>query len=151
MIELDLLRFKEELKFKNEGPKRFIFDLVRQKWLVAGPEEFVRQLFILYLIQEKDYSAGRIGIERGLKVNKMEKRCDILVYNAAMSPFLLVECKAPKVKITDRVFRQIAQYNMPLKVPYLIVTNGMTTYCCEMDYEQKDWTFLPEIPFNERN
>lgn len=146
MIELNLLDLKEHLRFREEKGKRYLFDAVRRKWLVAGPEELVRQLLVHYLILEKGYSGGRIGIERGLKVNGLERRCDILIYDAGFAPFLLIECKAPGVKIDDAVFRQIAHYNMPLQVPYLAVSNGLTTYCCAMDYQARSYTFLDALP-----
>jgi hypothetical protein len=113
---------------------------------VLLPEELVRQLVVQYLILEKGYSKNRIALEKALRVNTLEKRCDILIYDLEMKPFLLVECKAPEVKISQEVFRQIAWYNMPLKVPYLMVTNGITTYCCEMDYTLETFRFLPEVP-----
>ena len=146
MIDLDLMSFKDELKVRTTEGKRYIFDPHRKKWLVLQPEELVRQLVIQYLLTEKNYRASHMAVERMLKVNKLTKRCDILMYDLQQQPFLLVECKAPAVKIDQGVFRQIAWYNMPLKVQYLMVTNGITTYCCAMDYEQEDYSFLTEIP-----
>ncbi|GJM31363.1 MAG: restriction endonuclease subunit R [Saprospiraceae bacterium] len=114
--------------------------------MVLQPEELVRQLVVQYLLSEKGFNQNRIALERGLTVNGLAKRCDILIYNQAMNPFLLVECKAPSVKITQEVFRQIAIYNLPLNVPFLLVTNGVDTYCCEMDYDQRTFKFLAAIP-----
>ena len=96
---------------------------------------------MLYLIIKIE-----ITVEKELRVNGMLRRSDILVYDANMAPFLLVECKAPQVKIDDQVFKQIAWYNMTLKVKYLMVTNGLDTFCCEMDYENEGYQFLDEIP-----
>ena len=146
MIDLDFMSFKDQLKVRNTEGKRFIFDPLRKKWLVLQPEELVRQLVIQYLLKEKNYRSSHMAVERMLKVNKLTKRCDILMYDLQQQPFLLVECKAPAVKINQNVFRQIAWYNMPLKVQYLLVTNGITTYCCAMDYDQEDYRFLAEIP-----
>ena len=146
MIDLDLPRFKEDLKVKREAEKRYLFDPIRRKWLVLQPEELVRQLLIQYLVQVKRYNRNRINIEKSLKVNALDKRCDILVYDMTLSPFLLVECKAPSIKIDQGVFRQIAWYNMPLRVPFLLVSNGIQTYCCAMDYEVEDFTFIAEVP-----
>ena len=146
MIDLDLLDLREHLQFRTEEGKRYVFDTVRRKWLAAGPEELVRQLFVHYLLLRKGYGKGRIGIEKGLKINGLERRCDVLIYDGNFEPFLLIECKAPKVTLDDAVFRQIAHYNMPLQVPYLAVTNGMITYCCAMDYRERSYTFLREIP-----
>ncbi len=146
MIAIDFLQYKNQLKLKNDKERRYIFDPIRQKYLVLFPEEFVRQLVLLYLIEEKKYNKNRIKVEKTLKVNERTKRCDILIYNQAVQPLLLVECKAPNVKITQATFEQIAWYNMPLQVQYLVVTNGLTTYCCEMDYEKQSYHFLEEIP-----
>ena len=146
MIELNLLDLREHLQFRTVEGKRYVFDAVRRKWLAAGPEELVRQLLVHYLLLYKGYGKGRIGIEKGLKINDLERRCDVVIYDADLQPFLLIECKAPKVTLDDAVFRQIAQYNMPLQVPYLAVTNGIVTYCCAMDYRQRSYSFLTEIP-----
>lgn len=114
--------------------------------MVLQPEEIVRQLTLLYLIEEKKYNRNRIRAEKLLHVNDLRKRCDILIYDTEVNPLLLVECKAARVKITQDTFKQIAWYNMPLKVKYLVVTNGLQTYCCEMDYDKHTYQFLPEIP-----
>lgn len=147
MIEIDLLAKQDDLRVKTEDGKRYLFDPIRKKWLVIQPEELVRQLMILYLIEELHYNKNRINIEMGLQVNDLQKRCDILVYDDHMSPFLLVECKAPDVNINQSTFRQIAAYNLPLKVPYLLVTNGRVNYCCRMDYEKEEFNFVNRIPF----
>lgn len=145
LIELDLLAYQSQLKQKKENGQRFIFDPIRRKYLVLAPEELVRQLIILYLL-DQGYNKNRIRSEMGLQVNELYKRCDILLYDKALNPFMLVECKAPKVKVDQSTFEQIARYNLPLKVRYLLVTNGLHTYCCEMDYEKQSYTFLPQIP-----
>jgi len=151
MIEIDFSKYKNRLKIKRQGRKRYLFDPIRQKFLVLTPEELVRQLVILHLIEEKKCNRNRIAIEKTLKVNQLVKRCDILVYDREMKPFLLVECKAATVAISQKTFRQIAWYNLPLKVDYLLVTNGLETFCCEMDYEGKSFRFLEEIPeFQEK-
>ncbi|MFT5744847.1 MAG: hypothetical protein ACI9XO_002568 [Paraglaciecola sp.] len=146
MFELDLLQFSKDLIFKKEGNQRFIFDPIRKKYLVIGPEEMVRQLMVQYLIQVKNYNPNRLSIERELRVQERRKRCDLLVFSQAMKPFLLVECKAPEVKLTQAVARQIAVYNLPLQVDYLLITNGLANYCFKMNYEEKSYEFLKEIP-----
>ena len=146
MINLDLTIWQQNLRLKQEGEKRYLFDPIRKKWLVLQPEEVVRQLMIQYLIEEKAFNKNRIKIEQGLQVNELSKRCDILVYDQEVQPYLLIECKSPKVPITQAVFRQIANYNLPLRVQYLVVTNGPATFCCEMNYEESSFTFLSEIP-----
>lgn len=145
-IDIDFMVFSEKLKVKKTEDKVFLFDPIRKKYLVKAPEELVRQLVLQYLILEKNYNKNRIRTEKGLKVNDLSKRCDILIYDKKLAPFLLVEVKSPKVKITQQTFEQIARYNLPLRVQYLVVTNGFNTYCCEMDYDKKSFSFLSEIP-----
>lgn len=149
MIEIDFTKYKNSLKIKQKDKKRFIFDPIRKKDLVLTPEEFVRQLFVLYLIDSKNYNKNRIAVEKLIVVNELRKRGDIIIYDKAMNPFLLVECKAAYVPINEKTFKQIAWYNMPLKVKYLVVTNGLSTYCCSMDYENETYNFLQEIPIFE--
>ncbi len=141
-IELNLPAFKDFLLIE----KHFIFDPVRKKKIVITSEEIIRQLMLLYLISEKKYPIARIRVEKGLKVNTRLKRCDILIYNRQAQPHILIECKSAKIEINDLVFEQIARYNLTLKVPYLIVTNGIVTYCCAMNLKEKNWEFLNEIP-----
>ncbi len=146
-IDLQLLQYQHLLQLKTESGRRLIFDTVRRKWVVLQPEETVRQLVIIYLLQDKQYNKNRIAVERGLRVNGLYKRCDILVYDRQMRPFMLIECKAPDIPITQATFRQIANYNLPLQVPFLMVTNGPISYCCKMRYEQESFEFLEDIPF----
>jgi len=146
MIAVDYTIYKGQLSVKKQDGKRWIFDQIRRKYLVLQPEEFVRQLVICYLLKERAYNHNRIAIEKKLEVNGMTKRCDILVFQKDMQPWLLVECKAPGVVLSEATFRQVAMYNMPLQVQYLMVTNGHTTYCCRMDYAQNEFEFLDEIP-----
>jgi len=145
MIALDLMGYRDQLQVKKEHGQQLIFDPIRRKWLVLQPEELVRQLLVQYLL-DLGYNKNRIAIEKSLIVNDFEKRFDALIYDDQTLPFMLVECKAPHVDITDRTFEQIAQYNLPLRVNYLLVTNGIKTYCCKMNYEEQAYTFLAEIP-----
>lgn len=146
MLSIDYLQYEQSLRVKVEEGKRWLFDPIRKKWLVLQPEEMVRQLVVQFLIQAYSYNSTRIKLEKGLRVNQMYKRCDILVYDMDVQPFLLIECKAPQVKIDEQVFRQIASYNLPLAVPYLMVTNGIFSACCAMNYEQKQFEFIDKIP-----
>ncbi|MFK8104847.1 MAG: type I restriction enzyme HsdR N-terminal domain-containing protein [Saprospiraceae bacterium] len=146
LITINYLAFQDQLKLKSAEGKSWIFDPLRRKYLVAGPEELVRQLVIFYFIQQLAYNKNRIKVEMGLKVNTLARRCDILVYDNSVQAFLLVECKAPKVDITQATFEQIARYNMPLQVPFLMVTNGIKTYCCQIHYDTQSFTFLDHIP-----
>lgn len=146
LIKLDLTIWEKRLRLKREASVTYLFDPIRGKWLILQPEEIVRQLMIHYLIEEKKFNKNRIRIEQGLTVGGLSKRCDILVYDKEIKPFLLVECKSPKVSITQATFEQIANYNLPLQVKYLVVTNGPATFCCKMDYEAKSFQFLSAIP-----
>ncbi len=145
-IDIDYLRFQDQLSFRKEGRQRFILDPIRRRYLVQTPEETVRQLVILYLMEERAFPKNRIAVEKMLIINGLNKRFDILVYEQDMTPFLLVECKAPNVIIHQDAFRQIAIYNMPLRSQYLLVTNGIVSYCCKMEYESSTFTFLKDIP-----
>ena len=126
--------------------KLFLFGCVRRKWLVATPEELVRQLFLYHLTERAAFPSNRLSVEKLIKLHGLSRRTDILVYDRTTKPWLLVECKRPEVRLDDAVFRQIAWYNMPLKVPYLVVTNGRETYICAIDHEQRSFKFLAELP-----
>ena len=145
-LAIDFLQFQPDLKVKKEGKQRLIFCVIRKKYLVLQPEELVRQLTIQYLITHRNYNRNSIHVERGLRVNGLYRRTDIIVYDDNIEAYLLVECKRPKVKITQAVFDQIARYNLTLKVKYLLVTNGIDTFCCEMDYENQSYRFLTDVP-----
>ena len=134
------------LHIKSRENKHFIFDLVRKKWLVLTPEEWVRQHCIHYLINEKGYPLGLIQVEKKLKVNKLEKRYDIVVFNKEGAINLLVECKRTNVPITQKTFDQIAQYNFTLNSEYLMITNGLNHYYYQMDFKQKRYIFLKDLP-----
>lgn len=149
MLELHLDRFKDELRLKREGDTRLIWDPIRRKWLVLQPEEMVRQLLLQYLLTERGYNRNRIRMEKGLQVNALDRRCDLLVFDAQVQPFLLAECKAPHVKIGQEVFEQIAWYNTTLQVPYLLVTNGIESHCCKVDYAARSYEFLREVPAHD--
>ena len=145
-LNINFLTYQPQLKVKKEEGKRYIFCTIRKKYLVLQPEELVRQLTIEYLIADRKYNKNSIHVERGLMVNGLTRRSDILIYDTEVTPYLLVECKAPKVKITQAVFDQIARYNLTLKVNYLLVTNGIDTFCCAMNYEDQSYRFLSEVP-----
>ncbi len=132
---------------EREG-KYYIFDFIRKKELMLSPEEWVRQHFVQYLILEKGISKNYISLEKGLQLHDLKKRTDILVFDKNTMPYILVECKAPNVKITQAVFDQAARYNMVYKVKYLVVTNGIEHYYCEMDYECESYQFIEELPNN---
>lgn len=150
LLEINYTAFKDQLQVKKENDKTFIYDPIRKKYLVLQPEELVRQLVLQYLINDRQYNKNFIRTEMGLTVNERYKRTDILIYNADLEPHFLVECKSAKVKINQDTFDQIARYNMPLQVPFLLVTNGIKSYCCAMDYQNNTYQFLDHIPSSEK-
>ncbi|PCJ84394.1 MAG: restriction endonuclease subunit R [Flavobacteriales bacterium] len=144
MLKLNLPTYEFKIKRTDKGTE--IFDKVRKKYVALKPEEWVRQHFIHYLIGEKNYPASLLEVEKALEVNRLQKRSDIVAYNNTGQPQLIVECKAPSVKISQKAFDQIARYNIALKVKYLVVTNGLQHYCCKIDFEKKGFEFLKEVP-----
>mgnify|MGYP001185120670 FL=1 len=123
------LNFPEYLfRFKNSENKVLIFDEIRKKFVALTPEEWVRQHVVKFLLEEKKYPKSYINVEKNIKINGLTKRYDIVVFNPDGSIFLLVECKAPEVSITQNVFDQIARYNLKLNAQYLMVTNGLNNY-----------------------
>lgn len=133
-------------KLKSSENKTLIFDKLRKKYVVLTPEEWVRQHFVQFLIQEKEYPISLIALEKQLTINTRKKRTDILVFNVAGAHEIIVECKAPSIKITQDTFDQIARYNLKLKANYLIVTNGLEHFFCKMDFEKESYIFLKDIP-----
>jgi type I site-specific restriction endonuclease len=131
---------------KSEKDRLMIFDELRKKYVVLTPEEWVRQNFIKFLINEKNFPAGLISVEMKVDINGLNQRSDIVCFDKTGKPLLIVECKAPKVKITEDVFNQAARYNMKLNTRYLIMTNGLNHYCCKIDYNTNSVNFLRDIP-----
>ena len=123
-----------------------IFDVIRKKFVVLQPEEWVRQHCLHFLIEEKKYPKSLINVEKELKVNNLRKRYDIVVYRPDGSIQLMVECKSYKVKIDQSTFDQIAKYNLTLNAAFLMVTNGINHYYCLMDHAEKRYQFLKDIP-----
>ncbi|RZJ72886.1 type I restriction enzyme HsdR N-terminal domain-containing protein [Flavobacterium sp.] len=135
-----------QFRFKNADGRVSIFCETRRKFVVLTPEEWVRQHVVKYLLETKKYPKSLVNVEKLLKINGISKRYDAVVFNPDGSIFLLVECKAPEVAISQSVFDQIARYNLKMKAQYLMVTNGLVHYFCKLDYEQKRYVFLKEIP-----
>ena len=133
-------------RLKNSENKVYIFDAIRKKFLVLTPEEWVRQHTIQFLIQELNYPISLINVEKIVKINGMNKRYDIVVFNSNGSIEIIIECKAPEVQITQATFDQIARYNFILQANYLMVTNGLNHYFCQMDFENENYTFLKNLP-----
>ena len=138
-----------DFQSRVEDGKRYILDIYRKKYVLLTPEEEVRQRFARYLVEEKGYPASLMMTEFSLKLNEMTRRCDILVHKPAGEPAVLVECKAPGVKISRETFDQASHYNMVFRVKYLMVSNGLKHYCCYIDFENRKVSFLEEIPSYE--
>lgn len=133
-------------RFKNSENKIAIFDEIRKKFILLTPEEWVRQHVVHYLLQDKNYPKSYINVEKLIKVNDLNKRYDIVVYQPNGELFLLIECKAPEVKISQQTFDQIARYNLVLNAKYLMVSNGLNHYFCKIDFENEKYVFLEELP-----
>ena len=133
-------------KLKSSENKTLIFDIIRKKYVVLTPEEWVRQHVVLFLIEEKKYPISLIAVEKQLKINSLLKRTDVVVFNTKGTPEILIECKAPSVAISQATFDQIARYNLTAQSNYLMVTNGLNHYFCQIDKENETYVFLKEIP-----
>jgi len=142
--ELNFPKFS--FRFKNSENKISIFDVIRKRFVILQPEEWVRQHCVHYLIENKGYPKSLINVEKELTVNKMRKRYDIVVFNSDGSIYLIVECKSPKIVINQNTFDQIAQYNLSLNASYLMITNGLNHYYCQMDFNEEKYNFLKDIP-----
>ncbi len=138
-----------KFRFKSNENKPLIFDEIRKKFVVLTPEEWVRQHTVQFLLSEKKYPVSHINVEKQIKLHDTTKRYDIVVYNSDGSIHLIVECKAPKISINQQVFDQIARYNLVLDASYLMVTNGLEHYYCRMDFKDKKYVFLEELPRKE--
>ncbi len=146
MKELNLPGYSFPIRSEGSGKKR-IFDELRKKWIALTPEEWVRQNFVSYLINEKNYPPGLIGVEVTFKMNSLTRRTDILVYNRMGNPILIVECKAPDIKIDNKVFDQIVAYNFKFKLNYIVVTNGIKHFACRIEGDKAlKYEFLKSIP-----
>ena len=144
MFALNLPQYS--IKVQKHNGRAVIFDDLRRKYVALTPEEWVRQHFVHFLIEQKNYPAGLVANEVSLRLNGTAKRCDTVVYDLKLRPRVIIEYKAPHIEITQNVFAQISRYNMVLKVDYLMVSNGRQHYCCVMDYEANTCRFLPDIP-----
>lgn len=144
MFTLNLPEFDANIIVKDG--KNMIFDILRKRYVIITPEEWVRQHFIHYLINNKHYPQTFLADEVGLQLNGTKKRCDTVLYDKRLIPQMIIEYKAPHINIAQKVFDQIARYNIVMKVDYLIVSNGMMHYCCKMNYQEQTYSFLKDIP-----
>lgn len=144
MQELNFPKF--EYRFKSTENKVSIFDVIRKKFIILQPEEWVRQHCVNYLITQKNYPKSLINVEKELIINGLKKRYDIVVFHPNGTIRLIVECKSYDVSINQNTFDQIARYNLALNAEYLMVTNGINHYYCQMDTQAERYTFLKDIP-----
>jgi hypothetical protein len=133
-------------RVKNSQNKDLIFDVVRKKFVVLTPEEWVRQHVLQFLILDKKYPLSLINVEKQITINKLKKRYDIIVFDSKGGILILVECKAPGILIKQNTFDQIARYNFKLNATYLMVTNGLSHFYCKMLMQEEKYLFLKEIP-----
>ena len=140
-----------DAKVKKSGGKVWIFDGVRKKFVVLTPEEWVRQHFVSYLIHQQLYPKSLFRIEGSLSYNTLQKRSDILVYDRSGKPWMLIECKSPTIKLSQKAFNQVAIYNMTVGARYLAVTNGMVHYCCVAPKTGEEGKFLDDFPDFEQD
>jgi hypothetical protein len=133
-------------KITVKGETYYIFDSIRKKHLVLTPEEWVRQHFIAFLINNKNFPGSLLQIEGGLNLNQTKKRSDILAFNKLGEKLMIIECKAPSIKITQATFDQAARYNSIYKAKWLAVTNGLQHYYAQIDHEKQKFMFIEELP-----
>lgn len=131
---------------KDSGGDLKVFDILRKKFVALTPEEFVRQNFIHWLIEDLHYPASLMANEVEIKINDTKKRCDSIIFGRECQPLIIIEYKSPDVEITQVTFDQIIRYNRELRAKYLIVSNGVKLYCCVIDYDNESYHFIPKIP-----
>ena len=135
-----------DLKIKKQNGKDYVFDRLRKQFVRLTPEEYVRQQFVSYLIDNKGYPPGRLANEITIDLGNVRKRCDTVLYDNYLQPLMIIEYKSPSTVISQKTFDQISCYNITLQVPWLIVTNGIKHFCCRIDQEKKEYVFLDDIP-----
>lgn len=148
MIELNLPKCRLRLE-QREG-KPYVYDDLRRKFVRLTPEEWVRQHFVRYLIDDLGYPQPLMQNEVALRLGETVKRCDTLLYDKALRPQMILEYKAPYVALTESVLQQIVRYNYVLRVPYLVLSNGLEHLLCRIDYEKMTYAFLSEFPPYDR-
>ena len=145
-IDLNLHEYKSFLKLKKHNEVTHIFDPIRKKYISLQPEEIVRQLLLYYFIENNVYPKSLIQVEKGITVNGMLRRFDVVVYDKSIQPYILIEVKAHTAKLNQKAFDQAARYNIALKAPYLMVTNGVTTICAHIDHTHGTYDYISALP-----
>ena len=144
MLSLNLPPYATKIAVRDG--KNTIWDIIRRKYVALTPEEWVRQHFVHFLVEHKGYPASLLANEVALTLNGTSRRCDTVLYDRTLSPRMIIEYKAPHIPITLKVFDQISRYNLVFRVDYLIVSNGLSHYCCRMDYARQSYQFLTDVP-----
>ena len=144
MLSLNLPPYATKVAVRNG--KNTIWDIIRRKYVALTPEEWVRQHFVHFLVEHKGYPASLLANEVALTLNGTSRRCDTVLYDRTLSPRMIIEYKAPHIPITQKVFDQICRYNLVFRVDYLIASNGLSHYCCRMDYAHQSYQFLTDVP-----
>lgn len=139
----------KDLSIKEHNGRRYVLDILRRKYIALTPEEWVRQSFIRFVVEKKNYPQALLANEISLSLGNKKLRADSVLYDKMLKPRMIIEYKAPKISITQRVFDQIFSYNILLSVPYIIVTNGIEIYVCKLDEKEKRYMFLDDIPYYE--
>lgn len=144
MLSLNLPPYATKIAVRDG--KNSIWDIIRRKYVALTPEEWVRQHFVHFLVEHKGYPVSLLANEVALTLNGTSRRCDTVLYDRTLSPRMIIEYKAPHIPITQKVFDQISRYNLVFRVDYLIVSNGLSHYCCRMDYDHQSYEFLKDVP-----
>lgn len=144
MTRLNLPSFPIRLAGTQEKPK--VFDILRSKYVALTPEEWVRQHFVNYLIQHKQYPASYLANEVNLKLGGKVLRADTVLYDQQLRPLMIIEYKAPHIAISQKIFNQLFAYNLQLHATYLVVSNGLQHYCCMLTHDHEKYVFLDDIP-----
>ena len=144
MTRLNLPSFPIRLAGTQEKPK--VFDILRSKYVALTPEEWVRQHFVNYLIQHKQYPAAYLANEVNLKIGGKVSRADTVLYDQQLRPLMIIEYKAPHIAISQKIFNQLFAYNLQLHATYLVVSNGLQHYCCMLTHDHEKYVFLDDIP-----
>lgn len=140
------------MRVRTQNAVDEVFDPVRKRWVINTPEEWVRQHLMAFLHLERQVPLSLMGVEKKLEVHGMARRTDLVIYDQTGQARMICECKAPEIRLNQAVMDQVARYNITLKVPYLLITNGITHHCAQIDHQQASFVFLPDIPsFHDLN
>lgn len=138
-----------DFKIIRENAKDLIFDRFRKKYVVLTPEEWVRQNFLKYLVSTLKYPASLIGIEKEIYLGELKKRCDIVIFNKNMQPWMIVECKEMGIPLSQNTLEQIVRYHMVLPAAFLVITNGVNTWCSHHNVAENRWDFIDTLPLHQ--